>query len=143
MLDEILRWLGAGDAAITTMGPVLTILCAMLGGYGLTQAAKFPLKRLIPAAWSDWIVRTFAVVVTTVLAYALDGLGFALSLVVGVLQPWAYTVAMAVIRRRWPWLEATHVAGSASPSLESVTALTIRRGGTLPLDGTADTDDRQ
>ncbi len=127
MLEELLQWLGAGDAAILGMGPIIASVLAMLGGFGATQLMKFPIKRLIPATWSDYLVRTFAVIVTFAFAHGLGELPLALELVIAGLQPIAYTWSMAVIRRRWPWLEATRTVGSAQPSAGAVAALQARR----------------
>lgn len=130
MLTEILRWLGAGDAAIATMGPVLAIALSMIGGYGITQAAKFPLSVVIGDALRGelrrWLTRTVSVVATAALLLALSDLPPPLAIIAGVVQPAVYGITMAIVRRRWPWLEATILLGSAAPSAESVEARAAR-----------------
>lgn len=127
MLDDILRWLAAGDTAIVTMGPLVALALAMLGGSGVTQLLKFPLARIIPAAWSDWAIRLLAILSTWLLLSWLAELPRALEVIVAVAQPYAYTGVMRVIRHRWPWLEATRAAGSVQPSDAAQEALLARR----------------
>lgn len=132
MLTEILRWLGAGDAAIATMGPVLAIALAMLGGYGVTQACKFPLSVWLDGEWRRWLTRMVSVASTTVLAVWLGDIVPPLALIVGAVQPAVYGITMAIVRRRWPWLEATILLGSADPSPASVEARAVREAERAP-----------
>jgi hypothetical protein len=125
MLDLVLKWMGAGDTAIATMGPVLTIAFAWLGGFAITQAFKFPLDKLIGnGQWHAWITRMFAVCATWLLAHYLNGLIGWLEVIVAFLQPIAYGVALSVITKYWPWIEATKVMGKIEPSAEAVDQLT-------------------
>lgn len=89
MLDQVLKWIGAGDQAITVMGPVLTIVFAWLGGFGITQLAKFPMSRIINDVWMNWCTRSFAAVVTASLAWWIGEMPLPLNVVIGVAQPCA------------------------------------------------------
>jgi len=114
MLDNVLKWMGAGDAAISAMGPLLTIALAWLFGGALTQWAKFPLSRWISnKPVYDWTVRTLAVVATTAFAHLLsEALPWPLEIGVGVSQAIAYRVFIAVAQRRWPELASSALVGS-------------------------------
>lgn len=127
MLEAILRWVGAGDAAILTMGPVLAIALAMVGGYGITQAVKYPLSTVLSGPWCRWATRVIAVASTAGLLLWLSDLPPALALVVGAAQPLVYGITMAVVRRRWPWLEATILLGSSAPDPAALEARAARR----------------
>ena len=100
MLDTLLKWITAGDQAITGMGPIVATSLAMLGASGLTQMAKFPLARLVPTAWLEWTIRLLAIVSTWTALHWLTRLPLMLELVLSLAQPYAYTVAMRVIRHR-------------------------------------------
>lgn len=126
MVDEILKWVGIGDQAIAAMGPILTILFAWLGGYGITQAFKFPLKMFVEHKWADWAIRTCGIVSTFGVAHWLNGLPTAVECVVAFVQPKVYELSMIVVLKYWPWLEATPL-GSAQPSQEAVDQLTVWR----------------
>lgn len=129
MLDEILRWVAAGDSAINGMGPIAATLLAMLGASGFTQLMKFPMAALITSErWLDWSIKAFAVSVTVIaLALLNRDMPVVLVFVLAMAQPYVYTAAMRVIRKYWPWLEATKVAGSAVPSEQAVAALQQRK----------------
>lgn len=131
MLDNILRWVGAGDAAITAMGPLMTIALAWLFGGGLTQFVKFPLNAWLGArapGCYDWCVRAVAVAATAGFAHVLsEALPWPLELGAGVTQILAYHAFRAVVKRRWPWLEASLLVGSATPSDKAVEAKADRR----------------
>ena len=129
MLENILRWVAAGDSAIVTMGPVAAIALAMLGGAGVTQAAKFLLVELVPERWEKFAIRVTAIAATFVLLHLLADLVLALELVVAFAQPFAYLAFKALVRNRWPWLEATRAVGSVRPSEEARAALEQRRAG--------------
>lgn len=117
MLDNLLRWMGAGDAAIATMGPVLTIALAWLFGGGLAQFVKFPLYYWINDARAyDFAVRAFAIAATTAFAHFLsEALTWPVEIGVGLSQVLAYHGFRSAVRRWWPWLETNHVVGSVSP----------------------------
>lgn len=128
MLETILKWLGAGDEALTVMGPVLTIVLAWLFGGALTQAAKFPLSQAVMGGWYDWLVRSFAVLVTAGFAHILSqALPWPLELGVGFAQPIAYKAAIAAIRHWWPWLECSRLIGAVTPPASAVQAAAQRR----------------
>jgi hypothetical protein len=129
MLENILRWVAAGDSAITSMGPIVAIALSMLGGYGITQFLKFPLVELVPDRLEKWCVRAVATAATWLLLHWLADLPLPLELVVAFLQPPVYTTLMAITRHRWPWLEATRSLGSARPSEDAREALLQRRDG--------------
>lgn len=129
MLQTVLEWMGAGDSAIARMGPVLAIVLAWLGGFGITQAIKFPLSRALPGAWASWSIRSVAVLSTWFCAHFLGELPNMLEAVVAFCQPLAYSVAMGLVRHWWPWLEAGRVLGSAAPSQSAQDAAASRRGG--------------
>lgn len=122
MLEHILKWMGATDDAILAMGPVLSIAIAWLGGYGLTQTVKFIMERVIPDDWYDWAVRVFAIMVTFGFAWELSDMPPILCAAVAVVQPRIYSLSMAVVRKRWPWLEAGFIAGSANPAPDAIQA---------------------
>ena len=128
MLDLILKWISAGDQAITGMGPVTATALAMLGASSVTQMLKFPLAQVLDERWLAWTIRLLAVVLTWLALHYLTRLPFALEVVLAVAQPYAYTVVMRVIRHRWPWLEAGKVLGSAQPSEIAQHLLRVRRG---------------
>lgn len=129
MLDEVVRWIAAGDSAIKGMGPVLATALAMLGASGFTQLLKFPMAAVIlNEKWLDWSIKTVAVIMTIVWLELLNNdMPHALVLVLSMAQPYMYTLTMRAIRRFWPWAEATKVVGSATPSPEAVNALEQRR----------------
>ena len=127
MLDTLLKWIAAGDQAINGMGPVIAIAIALLGASGFTQLLKFPLVELVPDKWEKWTIRLVAIGSTFALLHWLSDLRTALELSIACLQPYAYSAAMAIMRRRWPWLEATRAAGSVRPSDTAVEALTLRK----------------
>lgn len=118
MLDNVLKWLGAGDTAISAMGPVLTILLAWLFGGALAQALKFPLSVAINnARLYDWTVRTLAIVATALFAHLLsDTLPWPLEIGVGLSQVLAYHAFRSAVRKWWPWLEVSPLVGSVEPS---------------------------
>lgn len=130
MLDEVLKWLGAGDAAISAMGPILTVLLSWVGGIGFTQFLKFPLSRLIDGAWYDWTVRLVAFVCSAALAhYLADSLNVALEVITGATSLLAYKGSLAAIRRYWPWLEANPMVGSVTPPQSAIDAAQARKDG--------------
>jgi len=128
VLDLILKWISAGDQAITGMGPIVATALAMLAAASVTQLLKFPLAQLLGERWLAWTIRLLAVVLTWLALHYLTRLPFALELVLAVAQPYAYTVVMRVIRHRWPWLEAGKVLGSAQPSEIAQHLMRVRRG---------------
>lgn len=128
MLETVLKYLGATDQLLTVMGPAVTILLAFLFGGGLTQAAKFPLSKLIGDGWYDWSVRTFAVVMTAAFAHVLSqSLPWPVELGVGCAQPVAYKIGLAVIRKYWPWVEVSPLIGSPVPPARAVQAAAQRQ----------------
>lgn len=127
MLDTLLKWISAGDQAITGMGPIVATALAMLGASGLTQMLKFPLARLVPDAWTEYAIRWLAILSTWLALHFLTRLPLALEVVLSLAQPYAYTVVMRVIRHRWPWLEAGRVLGSAQPSDQAMSAMLERK----------------
>lgn len=127
MLETLLKWIAAGDEAVLTMGPIVATALAMLGGSAFTQLVKFPLAGLLPDRWVDWSIRTLAIVSTWVALHWLTQLPPMLELVLALAQPYAYTLVMRLIRHRWPWLEATKLAGSVEPSEAATEALLQRR----------------
>lgn len=127
MLETLLKWIAAGDEAVLAMGPIVATALAMLGGSAFTQLVKFPLAGLLPDRWVDWSIRTLAIASTWVALHWLTHLPVMLELVLALAQPYAYTLAMRLIRHRWPWLEATKLAGSAQPSDQARAALLDRR----------------
>lgn len=129
MLEDALQFLGAGDKALATMGPVLTILLAWFGGGALAQALKYPLSRAVQDGPSfDWSVRTLAVLATIGFAHYLSkSLPGALEVVVGFLQPVAYWASLRLIRRFWPWLEVYPAVGSCTPPPTAFQAAAERR----------------
>lgn len=126
MLDEILKWMGAGDQAITAMGPVLTIILACIGGYAVTQTAKFPIAEFSLPSRAKWWTRGVSILATWLFAHYLGELPVMLEVLVALTQPVLYTLTMRIVRHRWPWLEATRTVGSADPSNQSLIAK-IRR----------------
>lgn len=127
MLEQLLQWIAAGDAAIAGMGPVVATALAMLGAAGFTQMLKFPLTRVVQGEHATYAVRWLAILSTWLALHGLTRLPLALELVLSLAQPYAYTVVMRLIRHRWPWLEAGKVLGSAQPSVKAVDALLQRR----------------
>lgn len=122
MLDEILRWLGAGNTLIRDMGPVITLALGMLAGYGITQWVKFPIYEHVSEKWAAWWTRSVSIVSTAAVTYAIGTLPAWVCVAVGLGQPLLYTVTMALVRHYWPWLEATRIMGSADPSGEALVA---------------------
>lgn len=129
MLKTLLEWMGAGDAAIASMGPMMSIALAWLGSFGITQTLKFPLCRVLPQEWSAWIIRLVAMISCWLCAHYIGELPNMVELVVAVSQPLAYKVAMSLVRHWWPWLEAGKVLGSAAPSQAAQDAMAQRKGG--------------
>ena len=127
MLDEILRWLGAGNTLIRDMGPVITLALGMLAGYGITQWVKFPIYEHVSEKWAAWWTRAVSVASTFVVLWTISDLSVAVCAAVGLAQPLLYTVTMALVRHYWPWLEATRLVGSADPSDEALVAQARRQ----------------
>lgn len=128
MLDQVLKWVAAGDAALVTMGPVVAIALAMLGGAGITQALKFWLVQYIENQDAErQAIQMLATLVTGALLVWFADLHPALVVIVAFAQPYAYKLVARLIRHRWPWLEATKAAGSLRPSDEARRALLDRR----------------
>lgn len=127
MLETLTRWIAAGDQAVLTMGPVVATALAMLGASGLTQMLKFPVARALPEAAATYAIRWLAIVTTWAMLHFLAPLPFVLEVILALAQPYAYTAVMRLIRHRWPWLEATRLAGSAQPSEAATEALLQRR----------------
>lgn len=128
MLDEILKWMGAGDAAIATMGPLATWALAVLFGSGLTQFAKFWIARKMnDEGLYDWTVRAVAVVSCAVFAHFLsDAVPWIFEIGIGVSQVIIYHGSRAAIRRWWPWLETSKAVGSVCPPNEARIAQALR-----------------
>jgi len=126
MLDTILKWMQAGDDALLHMGPLMAILLSLLGGYGATQLAKFPLVRLFDGERETLMIRLFASLATGLCLVALADLPLIMVIIVALLQPWIYKVVMLFAYNKWPWLEATRV-GSVRPSDEAKRALEDRK----------------
>lgn len=128
MLDQLLKWIAAGDAALLGNSPIVAIVLAMTGAAGITQTLKFWLMRLINDETVErWTIRVVAVALTWALLTWLSGLELGVTIVIAFIQPYAYTCVMAVIRHRWPWIEATKAAGSVRPSEDARAALLQRR----------------
>jgi hypothetical protein len=128
MLENILMWLGAGDQALTVMGPLLTVALAMFFGGSLTQLLKFPLARSVDGAWFDWTVRTVAFVSTAAFAHVLsDAITWPLEVGAGAAQPLAYKAGLAAVRRWAPWLEVSPLIGSVTPPASAIDAAEARR----------------
>jgi hypothetical protein len=130
MLDTVLKWLGAGDQALTTMGPIITWMLSCLFGGSLAQWVKYPISRKIAdSGLYDWTVRAIAIASTTAFAHILSEsvtapfeVGFGLS------QPLVYHLGRAAIRKWIPWAEAaTPLIGSASPPQSAYDALAKRQ----------------
>lgn len=128
MLETILKWIEAGDAAVLGMGPIVATALAMLGASAFTQLLKFPLAKFVPDGWEDWSIKTLSVVSTWVALQWLTNLPPMLEIILALAQPIGYTVTMRVVRKFWPWMEATKVTGSVAPSVEAQAALVERRG---------------
>jgi hypothetical protein len=124
MLDEILKWMGAGDAAIATMGPLMTWLLAVLFGTGFTQFVKFwAARQILDLGLYDWTVRAIAVASTTLFAHVLsDALPWPFEVGIGFSQLFFYHGSRAAIRRWFPWLEVYPVVGSVIPPQAAVDA---------------------
>jgi hypothetical protein len=116
MLEQILKWLGAGDHALSVMGPTLTIALAWVFGGAAAQTLKYPLSRLLDAAWFDWSVRTLAIAATVGFAHLLSGsVPGVLEFGAGLSQPIVYWASLRVIRKYWPWMEVSAAVGSIDP----------------------------
>lgn len=127
MLETILQWMGAGDQALSLMGPVLTIALAWLFGGALTQWLKFPLSRAGTGVWYDWTVRTLAISSTAAFAHFLsDALTWPVEIGVGVSQALAYKGAVALMRKYAPWLETSKIIGSVTPPESAIEAAALR-----------------
>lgn len=124
MLDEILEWMGAGDAAIAAMGPLMTWVLAVLFGTGFTQFVKFWIARQVAdIGLYDWTVRAVAVASTAVFAHVLsDALAWPFEVGIGFSQLFVYHGSRAAIRRWWPWLEVYKAVGSVDPPEAARTA---------------------
>lgn len=128
MLDTLLKWIAAGDTAITGMGPIVATALAMLGAAGFTQMFKFPLARRLSDEYATYAIRWLAIGSTWLALHFLTDLPLPLEVVLALAQPYAYTFTMRSIRHRWPWLEAGKMLGSARPSETAQEALRARRG---------------
>ena len=122
MLEQLIRALQAGDQIIGGMGAFTGMLISMFGGMGITQVIKFPLVKVIPAAWQAWTIRLVGIAATWSIARYIASLPVPLPIVTAFVQPLVYTGGMAVIRHFWPWLEAGKVLGSAQPSQAALQA---------------------
>ena len=127
MLEDALKWIGAGDQALLIMGPVLTIFLAWLFGGCVTQILKFPISRFIDGAWFDWSVRLLSVLVTAVFAHALsNSLNVPMDVGVGAAQPLVYKLGLAAVRKWWPWAEVSLLVGSVAPPISAYKAAADR-----------------
>lgn len=128
MLEDILKYAGAGDAALRTMGPVLTILLSWIGGGAVAQFLKYPISRAVQdGAAFDWTVRTVAVLSAFGFAHVLSGsVTTPLEVVAAVTQPIAYWASLRLIRRFWPWLEVHPAVGSVTPPASAFVAAAER-----------------
>lgn len=127
VLQHFLSALGAGDSLIAAMGPGLTILLSWVFGGAVAQLLKFPLSRAITDPWFSYIVRVLAVMATLVFVHLLsDTVPLWLEIGAAMAQPLAYHGSLAVIRRYWPWLEASRSVGSVNPPAAAFTAAAQR-----------------
>jgi hypothetical protein len=128
MIENVLKWMGAADEALTVMGPILTIALSFLFGGAVAQFLKFWFARLIPDdGLYNWCVRASAVVSTTIFAHYLsDTLSLAVEFGLGFAQIGAYHAFRSSIRRWAPWLEVSPMVGSVVPPIEAVEAAAAR-----------------
>lgn len=128
MLDEVLRWAGAGDQAITAMGPTVAIALALLGGFGVTQFLKFLIAEFVTDRWRAFVIRLVAVVSTWCFAHSIGGLPTGVELVVAFSTLFVYWLVQTTLWHYFPWLEAGKIVGSAVPSNDAVQARVDRKG---------------
>jgi hypothetical protein len=128
-ISRLMATIGAGDGVIAASGPTACILAGMVAANLVAQIFKYPLSLFIvrPGAF-DWSVRMITVIAGTVVAHGLgDKLNWWWSLLAG-LSAWAfYHLSLALVRRKWPWLETSLLVGSVDPPLSAEQAATQRQ----------------
>jgi hypothetical protein len=103
-VSDVLGGLGASDGVINAMGPTVTIVFALIGGFAAAQIFKFPLDRLIGDPWHGYVVRMTGVGTTFGLAHYLSNhLTVPIEFTVAVLQPTMYELLRAAANRFVPW----------------------------------------
>ena len=91
LVTKGLQALGAGDTALATMGPTLTIILALLGGLAVGQLVKWPLYLLVKGEAHGYLVRICAVYATWCFAHFLSNhLSVPLEVLVALFQPILY-----------------------------------------------------
>lgn len=116
-ITRLVSALGAGDTTIAASGPTVCILVGMLAANLVAQIFKYPLSLFIDRqATFEWTVRMITVIAGTVVAHGLgDKLNWYWSALAG-LAAWAfYHLSLALIRRKWPWLETSLLVGAVDP----------------------------
>ncbi len=113
---------------------------SILGAWGFEYAGYLPCPLCLEQRWAYYagIPVLFAALAlvsggsnraaTWLFAHTLGTLDNFLELVVALLQSVLYGISMQIMRRRWPWLEAGKVLGSADPSTESLISKIHRQG---------------
>lgn len=105
VVSDVLGSVGASDAAISAMGPTLTIVFSYIAGFAVAQTIKFPLAKLLSHDWHGYVVRIVGVMTAFSFSHFLsDHLSVPLEVLVGVTQPITYEVAKRTAARFLPWL---------------------------------------
>jgi hypothetical protein len=103
-VSDALGAVGAGDAAITAMGPIFTIALALIGGIAVGQGVKFPLSLVLKGDAHGYVVRICAVFATFCFAHFLSNhLSVPLEVLVALCQPLVYLGLKAATAKWLPW----------------------------------------
>ena len=107
-VTDVLQGLGAGDSAISYMGPSLTIALSYIAGIAVAQGAKFPLWMLSKDPLHGYLVRVVGVMTAFLFAHYLSNhLSVPMEVFVAVTQPLAFMVLRAAADKWAPWLSQT------------------------------------
>ena len=115
-ISAALAALGASDTAIATMGPTLTIIIALFGGYVAAQTLKWPLSVFVTDPWHSHLTRYTGQVAAFLLAHYLSNhLSVPVEVVVALAQPTIYDwVQRATANIPWlAWMFKTVDKGKA------------------------------
>lgn len=103
-VTDVLSSFGASDAALTVMGPTLTIALAWTGGIAIGQGVKFPLSLWLKGDMHGYVVRLVAVFSTFCFSHFLSThLSVPLEVLVAIVQPLVYLGLKAATEKWIPW----------------------------------------
>lgn len=116
-VTDVLKAVGAGDTAITVMGPTLTIAFAWIAGIAVAQLLKFPLAKVVSGDWHGYVVRIIGVMTAFLFAHYLSNhLSVPVEMFVAVTQPLVYALLQAAAVKFAPWAASTLLRSVGDPT---------------------------